>query len=69
MRVATDFDQTDGQRLAGKIGLSVDVLRISKSNTCNELFSPGSAQGERWHPGQKSVYSTHAHNGLFDNTG
>lgn len=33
MRVATDFDQTDGQHLGGKIGLSVDVLRISKSNT------------------------------------
>lgn len=46
LRVATDFHQTDGWRLGGKIGLSVDVLRISKSN-CNALLSPSSAQGER----------------------
>lgn len=40
MRVATDYDQTDGQRLGGKIGLAVDVLRISKSNTAMHCSLP-----------------------------
>lgn len=33
LRVATNCDQTDGQCLGRKTGLSADVLRISKSNT------------------------------------
>lgn len=42
LRVAAGFDQTDGQLLDGKILLSVDTLRISKSNTamhCSTVLS------------------------------
>lgn len=59
-RVATDFDQTDGQCLDGKIHLSVVYAKNLKVKYCNALLSPSSAQRERDIQG-RNQFPPHAH--------